>query len=76
MVAAMLYGLNSPCRECEERTPGCNCDAYKLYRKELDARKAKENEERNREATAYQAEQIKSANHKKSGKTKRKWRGI
>lgn len=73
-----LYGLNSPCRECEDRTPGCNCEAYKLYRKELDARKAKATADRNRESfiTAYQIDRKASANRKKNGKNKRKWRGI
>lgn len=52
-----LYGLECPCRECEERFFGCfaECDIYKAWKTEYEARrkKAREKMEKESETTRY-----------------------
>lgn len=72
-----LYGLNSPCRECEERKPGCDCKANRLFKAELQKRKDAANAARKREAmiTNYQVDQKRKAKRKRDGKDTGKRRG-
>lgn len=69
-----LYGLTSPCMDCEKREPGCACDAYKEYRAEYERRKNKARAERDREAqlTNYQVTQMQKVKKRGGRKTGRR----
>ena len=68
-----MYGLKSPCdKGCPDRKPGCNCEKYKAFRAELDARKAAAHGAKNVDhvVSSYQADQSRKKKRRVLGKDK------
>ena len=67
-----MYGLECPCRECQERYAGCGakCDVYKLWKKAWDEKQAAIREAKNRDdhIKSYQTEQKRKAKRRRDGK--------
>lgn len=67
-----MYGLECPCRECQERYAGCGakCNVYKLWKQEYDAKQARIREEKNRvdRLVTYQIDQKRKAKRRRDGK--------
>lgn len=67
-----MYGLECPCRECQERYVGCGakCDVYKLWKKEYDAKRDEIREKKYKESwlTNYQLDQKMKSRRRHCGK--------